>query len=1067
MTTSETAFAPLSLSLFGPMQVRVRNRLLPRLRSRKSLWLLALLTLRHDRPVEREWLAGSLWPDMDQSKAFDNLRPILSELRRALGDQAERIKSPDRHTLYLDLTGAEADVLAFDAAIASDKIPALEKAVDLYRGPLLEGCPEEWVFQERAHREHSCMQALQKLGDSAMAAGDFEKAIAYYQRAVRMDPLWETARRGWMEALAKSGDRNAALQVYREFIEVLKDDPRALPDEQTTALYVRLRAEAKEKPVLAVVETKTRPAVAGYLPHPLTDLVGREDEQVEVASRLRRSRLVTLTGLGGIGKTRLALEVASEVVAEYADGVWLVALDSLSEGKHVASRIVSVLGLKEESGRAPLQTATEHLRAKRALIVLDNCEHLLEACAQAATHLLQECPGVRILATSREALGLTGEATWAVPALATPDPRHLPSGKTTLQRVLMGYESVQLFVERAQSVHKTFSVTPDQARAVAEICRGLEGIPLAIELAAARTKAMTIEQIASHLNDHLGFLTGGSRTALARQQTLRATLDWSYALLSEPERLLLRRLSVFAGGWSLEAAEIVCSDSGADVSSTGRGEPASRRPDRLHLKTTVVLDLLTSLVDKSLVVFEERTPDEEGRYRLLEMVRQYAAESMQAAGETDRIKARHRSWLVKLAEEANANWTTDEHGKWQRRLETEYANFRATLAWDGADAFEPESDLQLWGAMWRFWEDRGEVADARRGIAAALERTDANGTTSMRARALNAAGVLAYRQGDYMAARTFHQESLDFRRQQGNMQAVGASLNNLGNVALHLGEYAEARALFGESLANCRERGDNEGMAYAIENLGSVTFMLGDYEAARSHYSESLRLRGEAGNEYGAALSLGNLGSVSVAVGDFHAAEAQFEECLKLFRKLDVHFGIAMTICNLGIVAHYRSDFEAAETLLEEACGLFREMGEAYGTGLALHSAGNLACTRGDLAGAQARQQEGLRLRKAIGEKQGIADSLGGQANVLSAKGDGRGAVYLWAAAHALRETIGGRMLPIEVEAYERRLEQARSMLGEEYEAAWEQGISGSWEQAVDFALGIVPFLPVHPELSC
>ena len=339
--------------------------------------------------------------------------------------------------------------------------------------------------------------------------------------------------------------------------------------------------------------------------------------------------------------------------------MWLVALEALSEGRLVVQQIASVLGLKEEAGRTPLHSVTQHLRTKRLLLVLDNCEHLLQASAQVASHLLQECAEVRILATSREPLGITGETAWSVPVLSVPDTERLPQGRATLLRVVMSYESVQLFVERAQARQKSFVLNDRNARAVAQVCRQLDGIPLAIELAAARVKAITVEQIVSHLDNHLGLLTVGNRTAQSRQQTLRATLDWSYALLSEPERSLLKRLSVFADGWVLEAAEQVCV--GEDI-------------EEGH-----VLNLLTSLVDKSLVLFEEREPAG-GRYRLLEMVRQYAAEGLLSSGEATLVKTRHRDWFVALAEEVEPHLKGAEQGDWLRRLEWEYDNLRAALA---------------------------------------------------------------------------------------------------------------------------------------------------------------------------------------------------------------------------------------------------------------------------------------------------------------------------------------------------------------------------------------------------
>ena len=355
MTSSSNKPARLTLTLFGPMQVSLQGQTLPRLRSRKTQWLLALLVLRHNRPVEREWLAGTLWPDSDQEQAFANLRPVLSDLRQVLGEESSRLLSPNRHTLQLNLTDADVDVLAFDAEMAAGSLPSLERAAVLYRGPLLEGCTEEWVGQERAVREQACLQALDTLGNAALRTGDHSRGVEYFRRAALLDPYSDASRRGLMKALERGGDSNAAIQVYREFVELLRSDPKATPDEETRALYTHLRAEARRKmtgqaDTISVVPAA--PVVSGYLPHPLTNLIGREDERLEVAARLRRARLVTLTGPGGIGKTRLAVAVAEEAVMEFPDGAWLVTLEALSDGAQVTRQIAEVLKLKEAAGPA-------------------------------------------------------------------------------------------------------------------------------------------------------------------------------------------------------------------------------------------------------------------------------------------------------------------------------------------------------------------------------------------------------------------------------------------------------------------------------------------------------------------------------------------------------------------------------------------------------------------------------------------------------------------------------------------------------------------------------------------
>jgi predicted ATPase/DNA-binding SARP family transcriptional activator len=1023
MPTSEIAPPALAITLFGPLQVRVHGLPMPAMRSRKVLWLLALLTLRHDRPVQREWLAGTLWPDMDQSQAFANLRPVLSDLRRALAEQSTRLQSPDRLTLLLDLTDADVDLLTFDAAIQSGKLPDLERAIALYQGSLLEDCHEEWIPQERAVREQNCLAALLKLGEAAQVAGDYEKAVGHYQHAASLDPWSDTARRGWMEALATGGDSNAAMQVYRKYLDILRSDPSAAPDEKTSALYQRLRAEARKRasaPSIVVREPAPVPVVTGYLPHPLTDLVGQEDERLEVATRLRKSRLLTLTGLGGIGKTRMAIAVAEEVVGEYADGVWLVALEALSDGSLVVAQIASVLGLKEGSGQTLLQIVTNHLRAKRLLLVLDNCEHLLSGSAPVVEHLLRECVGVRILATSRTALGITGETVWAVPALTAPDPQHLPQARPTLLRVLMSYESVQLFVERAQAVQKGFALSGSNARMVAQTCQQLEGIPLAIELAAARVRAMSMEQIASRLDDYLGLLTGGSRTAQSRQQTLRATLDWSYALLSEAERSLLKRLSVFAGGCILEAAEQVCAGEGI-------GE-------------TQVLDLLSSLVDKSLVLFEERE-SAEGRYRLLEMVRQYAAEGLQASGEAELVRLRHRAWYLTFAEQAELALITEEQKVWLTRLESEHGNLRAALDWSlkeeeggrGGEA-QPYSPIPLLicGALLPFWSTRGYLTEGRAWCERALQTRGAQKRTAARAHGLIGAGMLATIQGHYAAGRAYFEECLEILRELGNQMGIAASLNCLGNVATDQGDYAAARAYYAESLTLYREIGDRQCVAICLNNLGEQESIRGDYIAARAYYEESLEIRRELGDRLGIASTLNNLGTLASHRSDYAAALTYLEESLEIRREIGDRPGIAATLFNLGGQERIRGDNVAARACYAESLAIWREIGYRPGMIAFLEAFATL-----------------------IAVETAAITASAGTAELLKETDDGmQRAARLWGAAHTLREQIGAPLPPNAQEEYRRDMATACTVVGDKaFAVAWEEGQAMTLEQAVAYAL--------------
>src|SRR5829696_2809070 len=457
------------------------------------------------------------------------------------------------------------------------------------------------------------------------------------------------------------------------------------------------------------------------LPLELSSFVGREKELAEVKRLLENNRLLTLTGSGGCGKTRLALAVASELVEAFEDGVWLVDLAPLADPALVPQAVASTLGVREQSGRILTEILYAYLRSKKVLLVLDNCEHLIEACAKLSEVLLRSCPQLRVLATSREALGITGEVTWLVPSLTLPDLRHLPAFES-----LPRYESARLFLERTAAVKPTFVLTEQNAGAVAQICYRLDGIPLAIELAAARTKVLSVEQVADRLDDTFKLLSAGGRTAVPRQRTLHATMDWSHELLPEEERTLFRRLSVFAGGFTLEAVESVCA-----------GEDLTRDE---------VLELLSHLVDKSLVMVREESG--EARYRLLETVRQYGWEKLSESGEEEQVRERHAGHYLTLAEEAEPELKGEGQVAWLKRFEREHDNLRAAMRWL-LDRGESEKAVRLGWALWLFWWIRGHFAEGRRSMERALTTGgSAAMPPSARAKALFVAGTMACGQGD-------------------------------------------------------------------------------------------------------------------------------------------------------------------------------------------------------------------------------------------------------------------------------------------------------------------------------
>ncbi len=583
----------------------------------------------------------------------------------------------------------------------------------------------------------------------------------------------------------------------------------------------------------APLNSLDNPELPNNLPPQVTSFVGREKEIREVKSLLGKTRLLTLSGSGGCGKTRLALQVAAEVLEDFPEGVWLVELAALTDSALLASTVAQSLGIKEQSGQTIQQTLSDSLKSKTLLLLLDNCEHLLSACAHLTASLLRSCPQVKVLATSREALGIGGEQSYRVPSLTSPDLKQ----KATPQS-LSQYEAVQLFIDRACFHKSDFAVTNSNAPSLAQLCHRLDGIPLAIELAAARVRSLPVEEINTRLDHRFRLLTGGDRAALPRQQTLRALIDWSYDLLTLQEKLLLGRLSVFAGGWTLTAAEAVC------VGESSFGE---------SLEDWEVFDLLTSLADKSLVLSEERSGS--ASYRFLETVRQYGFDRLSDSGESEAVRARHRGFFLSFVEEAEPQLRGGEQGEWLDLLEAEHENLRSALEWSMV-AKRAEECLRLCGALWRFWFTRGYLSEGREWCARALGTAGAEERTSERAKVLNGVGVLAYTQGDDGSAQAFYEESLTIFREIGDLRGIATSLNGLGHVSYDQGDYGSARTFYEESLTIFREIGDLRGIALSLNNLGFVSSSQGDYSSARTFYEESLTIFREIGDRRSIALSL-------------------------------------------------------------------------------------------------------------------------------------------------------------------------------------------------------------------
>ena len=759
------------------------------------------------------------------------------------------------------------------------------------------------------------------------------------------------------------------------------------------------------------------------LPVQLTSFIGREQELEEVEALLSTTHLLTLTGTGGAGKTALALHVGVDLLDEYPDGVWLVELAVLSEPSLVLQAVLSAAGVREEPQRSLLDTLTDALRPKRLLLILDNCEHLVDACAALAEHLLHACPDLRILASSREALRAEGEVVWRVPSLPAPAPA---AQRSELAATLTQYAAVRLFIDRAAAASPGFRVTNDNASAVARVCWRLDGIPLAIELAAARTNVLAPEEIERRLGDRFRLLTGGRRSALPRQRTLWAAVDWSYGLLPEAERRLFGRLSVFAGGFDLPSAQAVAAT-----------------PDTADWQ---VLDLLGSLVARSLVVPDEGPGT---RYRLLETLRAYGWERLRECGEAELTAARHAEFFMALAEKAKSNLAGPEQVGWLQRLELEHDNLRGALAW--GSRHDPDAGARLAGALLRLWEIRGHWTEGRDWFRQYLaEDLD----PARRAEALSAAGRLALRQGDAAQAHALAVEGVEVYRQLGDRRGEADCLSNLAALAGTEGDWPASRRLHGQALAIRRQLGLKPDIARSLHGLALVAQEQGDLPTAWPLYEEALALYGGAGDRSGIAQVLNNLGNIAVAEGDRAAARALHEESLAIRRELGEPSGIQMSLGNLASLAQSAGDYAAARAMFEETLAINRELGDRRSVADGLRYLAEVASAEGKHDEARTLFLESLALGEEVGARAVALDCLHGLAAFESKHGRAALAARLFGVVDAVTEQLGLPVDSVQAATYQAQIAATRAALGEEaFQAAWAEGRAMTLDEAVAYAL--------------
>ena len=796
------------------------------------------------------------------------------------------------------------------------------------------------------------------------------------------------------------------------------------------------------------------------LPVQVTPFIGRKKEIAEIGHLLvgtnehtiptaASCRLITLVGVGGTGKTRLALQAASYWLDYLPDGAWLVEMSALVDPELVPQMVAKGLGVNHQSRKNLPNALIEYLCSRQTLLVLDQCEHLLEACTQLADMLLRTCPNLKILATSREALRIPGETIFNIPSLSLPDNESVQPLKA-----LAAYaqsDAVALFVERATSVQPDFLLTEQNAPLVAQICQRLDGLPLAIELAAMRVKTLPVESISARIENRFRLLTGSPRTTLSRHQSIRAIFDWSYDLLSPSERTLLSRLAVFAGGWTLEAAAAVCTDDQQMIEYMERRLGVERRAatapwngieqrsgiDRRSLNDVIIpaasiADLLTHLLEKDLVTIGKpvfgataETSCGRNRYRMLDAIRQFSREKLLSSGEAERMHSHHLSYFANLAAEAEPKLWAAEQVTWFKQIETEIDNFRTALEWAEAspEKKEVEAGLRLAGSLWQYWITLGCWSEGSDRLERLFARAYVTGHTPELARALNLAGILAARSGNPSEARKYLDQAQSIGRELGDQFKIAHSLYGFGLAALAEGNLASAQQQYEASLSLFRSIDHKPGITVVLMNLGELALRNNNIEKARQYFEESLLICQQMGHKLGSAEALNALGSIAKIHGDFTTAQQYYEQALTFLREINHLPGIAEALMGLGSVARSTSgvarsangvafsntDFATARTYLEESLAIYRKLGNKKRIAFMLSSLDEIARSQGDYTAARSFYEESLVVLGALNPSGGIIASLNDLGNTSLLEGDSHQAASFFQEAITLALETGDK----------------------------------------------------------
>ncbi len=885
----------LHIAVFGPFQIEIGGVPL-RPHRPTDLRALAYLLLHHDSPVDRIALAA-FWKkegmEFWETNARSYLTRAVSELITRLGREGGRLQRLSSQFLSFESAGADLDLLVWEAALADGSVEALERIVPLSRRSLLEGWDDAWIQEARERFRSDYRQALRAAAHRETAHGHWNTALRAFTLLFEFDPRYEESLREHLQLLSDRRRLREMQQVYDAYARHC--EYTGVPaDPKTTQRYRALRAGG---------ERLQHSVVPGWVPNPVSRFIPRPAEIAAIQDCVQASRLTTLTGAGGIGKTRLAIAVAHEMEDAFYDGVWFLDLSELQDPAEVPVQVTRILRLTENSQQPPIENILAFLRTHEALLILDNCEHLLEASARLATRILENCPTVKILATSREALGITGEAPWRVPSLDFPGEAIHVTPQSLTQ-----FSAVRLLVERASRPQIPLALDVRNADAIARICRRLDGIPLAIELAAVQItrRPQAVEEVADSLDQALTFLNRGSRTAPSRQQTLRAAIDWSYLLLSDPEQHLFERLGVFVGGFTEEAACQVCG-------------MAPVAPER-------VADTLRSMAEKSLLELHE---SEHGvRFHLLQTIRQYALERLAArqgapsearapggefGEEHMRAHLQHLHYFSAFVAEAERHHRGADHARWLDRQDLEHENCRAALAW-ALQHGEYATGLLLAANLAGYLYTRGHHSEATEWLTAFLDCTDTN--VPARQKAVMWAGNIAYVRADYNAARLFFEEGLKLRERGGDPRQIAVGRASLASAIGGQGSHQEALALFEANLVVFQELNDLRNTALTWNSIGTIATAMKDYPRARDSNARSLQLFREAEDSANVSLAASNLASAHISLGEYAAARPLLAECLELYRTLRIRHRLVYILLHYLVLAVRTGEFERAALIV-------------------------------------------------------------------------------------------------------------------------------------------------------